>query len=170
VEGHLWLIGMMGSGKTAVGAALATRLGRELVDTDAEVVARTGCSIAQLWGERGEAAFRAMEAMAVQRAARGAPSVVATGGGVVLDVANTEAMRQTGRVVWLTATPETSWHRVGDGEGRPLLTEVGTADRLAEILEARRDLYAQAADFVVATDDLDVEAAADQIEAWWNAY
>jgi shikimate kinase len=159
---------MMGSGKSVVGPLLAARLGIGFVDTDEEVAVRTGCSVAQLWGERGEAAFRALEASAVARIAGDVPSVVATGGGVVLDGANVDTMRMSGRVIWLQAEPATLAARVGEGAGRPLLLTEQGIDRLAPLLEQRRERYAAAADLAVATDERTPDDVADEIEAWWN--
>lgn len=165
---HLWLIGMMGSGKSVVGRILAQRLGMSFVDTDDAVAARTGCSVAQLWGTRGEAAFRELEAVVVAELAEKSPAVVATGGGAVLDPRNVATLRATGKVAWLRATPPTLASRVGDGGGRPLLLTEAGVDRLGPILEARHDRYEDAADMVVETDGRDPEAVADEIEAWWN--
>ena len=81
MDRHLWLIGMMGSGKTATARALGGRWHVEAIDTDTEVMSKTGCSIAQLWGERGEQAFRDIEAAAVRRIAERRPAVIATGAG-----------------------------------------------------------------------------------------
>ena len=166
--GHVWLIGMMGSGKSAVGKLLASRLGRAHFDTDDEVAARTGCSIAQLWGERGEAAFRSMESAALLRLADGEPAVISAGGGAVLDTANVAAMRRSGHVVWLTAFPESLAERVGDGSTRPLLGAENGVERLAEILSVRAGTYADAAHVIVATDDVPLDVVAERIEEQWS--
>jgi shikimate kinase len=168
VEQHLWLIGMMGSGKTATAGELARRWDAPLVDVDAEVTARTGCSIARLWGERGEKAFREMETAAVLRLVDAPASVISTGGGVVLDPKNVTAMRRSGRVVWLSAPPRVLAARVGDGSGRPLLATAATEERLDEILAERADLYAAAAHDVVDSGAATIKETADRIEALWN--
>ena len=121
MSNHLWLIGMMGSAKSAVRSRLALRLGRTHYDTDTEVASRTGCSIAELWGEQGEAAFRSMEAAAIDRLADADAAVISTGGGAVLNEHNVAQMRKSGFVVWLSAPPEVLARRVGDGTKRPLL-------------------------------------------------
>ncbi len=166
---HLWLIGMMGSGKSAVGSRVAAHFGVRFIDTDAEVSRRTGCSIAQLWGTRGEAAFRAMESAAVAQAAGGDAAVIATGGGVVLDPANVAAMRGSGTVVWLTAPPETLAARAGSGASRPLLADDPSPSRLALLLEERSSLYAAAADHVVETGSVSLDDVAERIEELWIA-
>ena len=168
MDRHLWLIGMMGSGKTATARALGGRWQVHAIDTDTEVVSKTGCSIAQLWSERGEQAFRDIEAAAVRRIAERRPAVIATGGGVVLDERSVTTMRSSGRIVWLAASPAVLGVRVGDGRNRPLLVSDASPERLEEILRGREQVYESAADLVVDTDELSVSATADRIEAWWN--
>jgi shikimate kinase len=168
MEGHIWLIGMMGAGKSTVGRQLATRLGIDHHDTDEEISARTGCSVAQLWGARGERAFRDLEAATIGRLAGTAPSVISTGGGVVLDPANVARMRESGMVVWLIASPATLAARVGNGRSRPLLTAADSAERLGEILEQRGSLYAEAAEAVISTDGVPVGVVVERIEELWN--
>lgn len=165
---HLWLIGMMGSGKSVVGALVAYRLGMAFVDTDAVVVDKAGAPIDELWARDGEAAFRVKEVAAVADVAAGPPAVVATGGGAVVAGANAAAMSASGAVVWLRATAETLNRRVGDGSGRPLLVGGLPIERLRSILQERSAAYEAAADWIIDTDDSSAEETADRIEAWWN--
>ncbi len=160
---------MMGSGKSVVGRALGTRLRRRFVDTDDIVTRRMGCSIAEFWGSHGEEAFRDMEAAAVLEIAAGPARVVATGGGAVLDAANVAAMRRTGMVVWLQASPETLRTRVRHGVPRPLLHDADPGEKLAAILAERSAAYEAAAHASVATDELSVDTVAERIEELWNA-
>ena len=169
VDGHIWLIGMMGAGKSASGRMLASRLERDFIDTDAEVAARTGCSVAQLWGEQGEAAFRGLEAATVARLTDRDDAVIATGGGVVLDSGNVATMRLSGFVVWLMAEPATLSARVGRPDTRPLLTGDSSPQRLGVILAERASLYAGAAHATVVTEDLSVTGVAQRVEDLWNA-
>jgi shikimate kinase len=168
MDGHLWLIGMMGAGKSTVGQELAERMSRPFVDVDDEVTSQAGRSIAELWNDNGEHHFRALEAAAVERIADGPPAVIATGGGVVLDQSNVTTMRSSGRVVWLAGRVATLERRVGSGTGRPLLAAGDAADHLAALLDTRREHYGDAADVTIDTDDRTIEAIVDQIEAWWN--
>lgn len=167
--GNLWLIGMMGAGKSVVGRRVAEATGLTFVDIDAEVVARTGCSIATLWGDAGEEAFRDMEAAAIARAASMAGQVVATGGGAVLRNENVQAMKSSGLVVWLRARPSVLAGRVEPDGSRPLLAETDPRDRLGEILEDRSRHYAGAAEVAIDTDDLSADEVALEVEAVWNA-
>jgi len=168
MERHLWLIGMMGSGKTSVGSRLGRRLGRPFVDVDEHIAERTGCSVGRLWGDRGEAAFRSLESSAIDRLADRTPAVFATGGGAILDPANVDRMRGTGQVVWLDASIDTLVARVGNGTNRPLLMEADATTRLEDISNDRRAVYEAAADFVIVTDGLTLDAVTSRIEAWWN--
>jgi shikimate kinase len=146
---HLVLVGMMGSGKTTVGRRVAARLGRRLRDSDAEVEARTGRTVREIFESDGEAAFRAEEARALAEALDDPePAVVAAAGGVVLDPANRERLRAAGTVVWLDARPEELVRRVSSRGHRPLLGDDPLA-ALRRLDGERRPLYAEVADHVV---------------------
>ena len=146
---HLVLVGMMGSGKTTVGRRVAAALGRRLRNSDAEVEARAGRTVREIFESDGEAAFRVEESLALAEAlADPQPAVVAAAGGVVLDPANRERLREAGTVVWLDARPEELARRVSSRGHRPLLG----GDPLAALrrLDAeRRPLYEEVADHVV---------------------
>ena len=163
---HLLLVGMMGAGKSTVGRRVAARLGRPCVDTDAEVEADVGLSVAAIFAGPGEEEFRRLERAVVLRAiGTEEPIVVSVGGGAVLDPANRAALRRAGTVVWLRARPETLARRVGQGADRPLLSGSagGPAVGLARIDAARRGIYEELADAVVDVDDLDPDAVAERV-------
>jgi shikimate kinase len=145
------LIGMMGSGKSAVGRRLADRLGCELVDIDHEVEAAAGRPVADIFAVEGELGFRAREAAAVQAVTQRGPGVIAGGGGVVLDPTNVAALREAGTVVWLQVDPALAARRVRDDGGRPVLARMeGTLEeRLAVLTAERSAAYAAAAHHVV---------------------
>ena len=152
-ERHLVLIGMMGSGKTTVGRRVAARLGRRLYDSDAEVEARTGRTVREIFENDGEAAFRVEEARALADAlADPEPVVVAAAGGVVLDPRNRERLRQAGTVVWLDARPDALARRVSTGAHRPLLGD-DPLTALRRLDSERRPLYGEVADHVVPVED-----------------
>lgn len=164
---------MMGSGKTTVGRLVAQRLGLDFADTDEMVEAATAMRLPALWAIDGGTTFRLAEAAAVAAvAAEPAGVVIAAGGGAVLDSASVDLMRASGVVVWLTVEPEVAAPRLeGDGD-RPLLADSGegsAADRLAVILEERRDRYAAVAHRRVATDDHTADEVAGSVEALWPA-
>jgi shikimate kinase len=154
--GTVWLVGMMGAGKSTVGRHLAARLGRGFADTDAEIEWAAGCSISELFAGEGESAFRAREREAVARLA-GKTLVVAVGGGAMAQPEAARAMAESGTIVYLRARPETLLERLGEAAGRPLLAGLDRGGRLARIralLADREPGYARA-DVVVDTDLLD---------------
>ncbi len=139
------LVGLSGSGKSTVAALVASRLGRPLLDLDAEIAAREGAPPAELIETRGEAAFRALEAAAVARACAVDGAVIATGGGAVVDPRNRWALWTAGHVTWLDAPDPVLLDRLaGHDEARPMLAG-DRAERLAS-LRTRRERYYRAAD------------------------
>lgn len=160
---RILLIGMMGTGKTTVGRALARRLEWLHLDSDEQVMLRTGRTVPELFAERGEASFRAEEKRVLDEAvASEGPAVVSVAGGAVLDPVNRQTIRGGGTVVWLRAEVETLAARVGTGAGRPLLGD-DPAAALARLYEERRPLYAEMADVVVDVDTLTPDEAVGQI-------
>ncbi len=142
----VYLVGMPGSGKSTVGKELAGRLGVLFVDLDEEIERREGRTVPEIFASGGEAAFRALEAAELVRAGTRDPSVVACGGGVVLEPANRITLRNTGTCVFLDLPIEELRARVHPGVERPLIHEEGDLERL---LEAREPLYREFAAHVV---------------------
>jgi shikimate kinase len=164
--GTVWLVGMMGAGKSTVGRVLAARLGRAFVDTDEEIERRAGRAIAEIFAREGEAGFRTRE-LAVVEACRGRGAVVALGGGAVTQPAVRERLRGCGTVVYLRARPETLLARVGDASERPLLAGLAAEARLArlrELLAQREPAYAGAA-LAVDVDAAAVDEVVERIAA-----
>ena len=157
--GHVWLIGMMGSGKTSVGGKVAERLGVPFTDSDDQVVASTGRSIENLFSE-SEAAFRSAEHDAIARIASLDDRVVATGGGAVLDPSNVAAMRSTGTTVLLDTAAETLSERLSDTGDRPLLND-GTD--IATITAERASVYKESADVIVDTTNRDIDEVVEEV-------
>ncbi len=159
---QLVLVGLMGSGKSTVGARVAARTGREFVDVDAVIAEETGKTVRELWEEGGEAAYRSLESEAVLRVLAGeTPSVLAAPGGVVLDPAVRAALVGT-MVVWLRTRPSTLAGRVHAGDHRPLLGDHAAAT-LSTMAEERSALYGAVATAVVDTDGLAPGAVADAV-------
>lgn len=157
------LVGMMGAGKSTVGRLVAERLGWLYLDSDEQVVGRTGRTVPELFAERGEAAFRAEEKRALADAvAEAGPAVVSVAGGAVLDPENRRCLQEGGTVVWLRAPVDTLAARVGAGEGRPLLGD-DPAGALRRLDAERRPLYAGLADVVIDVDGLTPDEAAQRI-------
>ncbi len=142
---NVYLVGMPGSGKTAVGRELARRTGLRFVDLDAAIEAASGMGVHEIFAAQGEPGFRELEREALRRVSGGEASVVACGGGIVLDRENRRLLRNTGTVVWLVAPPERLRGRIRPGT-RPLLQEDDDLDRL---YAEREPLYRQVADRVI---------------------
>ncbi len=141
---NLYLIGMMGSGKSTVGRPLAEALGYRFLDADTSLEQVAGKPIPELFASEGEAGFRTLEAAVLNQIAAWHSLVVATGGGVVTRPENWGQLRQ-GVVIWLDAPDALLLERLGaDPTPRPLLACPNPAARLAELLQERRPLYAQA--------------------------
>jgi shikimate kinase len=155
------LTGFMGTGKTSVGECLAARLGVPFVDTDRLVEAEAGRSVAAIFAEAGEAAFRAAERRAIDTALAVPKAVVAAGGGAIVDAANLALLRAAAPIVCLTARPAVIWRRVrAAGPTRPLLATDDPEARIAMLLAERAAAYAQA-DLTVDTSERSPEELAD---------
>lgn len=164
---HILLIGMMGAGKTAIGEILAGKLGRTYIDNDLQVEHVTGRTVAEIWRDEGEGAFRRHESAALRAAIQSpAPLVIAVAGGAVLDPANRKHIDGAGTVVWLRAEVETLARHVrnDDDDHRPLLSgPIGLEDVLQRLLDERRPLYSELADVVVDVDGLTMEEVRERV-------
>lgn len=158
----MWLVGLMGAGKTTVGQRLAELLALPFVDTDAEIERAAGRSVAEIFAAEGEAGFRAREREAVERAAVAGPRVVSLGGGAIAQPGVAERLGEAGTIVYLRARPATLVARVGEGEDRPLLRGLDAAGRLArlEALLRDRSRHYERASVVVDVDDRDADSVA----------
>jgi shikimate kinase len=164
---NLILIGYRATGKTTLARLLAGRLGWPWIDADAEIERVAGKSIAAIFAEEGEAGFRVRESQVVAELCGRSGWVLAMGGGAPLRVENRQAMRQSGRVVWLTASPQTIWQRMSGDETtpdrRPSLTVKPPLDEISYLLESRAPVYQQCADLVVDGEGRRPEQLADEI-------
>lgn len=163
----MWLIGMMGSGKTTVGRLAASRVGARFYDTDDMVVEMARMPISAIWEGVGEQGFRELERKAVA-AIPMSGFIAAAGGGAVLDPVNREHIAIGGPVVWLRCDPVTLSERLEDDTTRPLLAGEGSTDeRLRDILEVRDEIYASVATDTIDTGGRDVaEVVAAVIDIW----
>ncbi len=146
---NIYLVGMMGSGKTTIGRHLARRLKKKFVDADHEVEARTGVKIPTIFEIEGEQGFRQREAQVISDLSCGTDLVLATGGGAVLNPDNRRCLASTGLVVYLCVPPEILWERTCHDKGRPLLQVSDPRARIAELYAQRDPLYREIADIVV---------------------
>ena len=160
---NIVLIGMRGSGKTAVGRILAQKLGRELVEMDELIVGKAGLSIPEIVEKHGWERFRDLEEEVAAEVARRDDIINATGGGVVVREQNIMKLKQNGLVVWLTANVDTLLERIGEDESRPLLKGKTQREDMEITLAERQPLYRKAADITIDTEDKTPKAVVELI-------
>ncbi|GHT16523.1 shikimate kinase [Planctomycetales bacterium] len=159
---NIIFIGYRGTGKTSIAGQLGAYLQRPVFDSDPEIECLAGKSIAEIFAQDGEAAFRDQEETVIAEILRRqAHFVLATGGGAVLRSATRQRLRDAGRVFWLTAAPETILQRIiSDASSRttrPNLTSLPPLDEIKAMLEKRETLYAETAHETIATDILPMQ-------------
>ncbi|HZM35636.1 MAG TPA: shikimate kinase [Burkholderiales bacterium] len=171
--GNVYLVGMMGAGKTTVGRLLARRLKLRFIDCDQELERRCGVKIPLIFEIEGEPGFRARESQVLAALAALDGVVLGTGGGVVLSEENRRLLAERGTVVYLRATPEDLYERVRHDRNRPLLAGADPLARLRELHAQRDALYRATADVVVDTGKQTVLALTrgliDKLGARWKA-
>ncbi|MBV8851837.1 MAG: shikimate kinase [Sinobacteraceae bacterium] len=160
---NLFLIGPMGSGKSAVGRTLARLLDFPFYDSDSEIERRTGVDIPFIFEKEGEPGFRQREREAIEALTALEPVVLATGGGAVLLAENRRVLAERGCVVYLRTSVAQQADRVRHGRNRPLLSNVDTAGKLEQLMSERAELYREIADVTVDTDLRRVRSVADDI-------
>jgi len=157
------LVGMMGSGKTAIGRALSDVLDVPYVDSDAEIEVAANATISEIFDKSGEPFFRDREAEIVSRLLQSAPCILSTGGGAYLAERNRSAISEHGVAVWLDADLDILWERVRHKDTRPLLRTPDPRATLAEIFEARAPVYAKADLRAVADPAFSIEQMTDEV-------
>lgn len=166
---NVFLIGYRGTGKSAVAQRLALLLGWEWVDADVEIELSAGKSIAQLFADDGEAAFRDLEEAIVAKLCERHSQVIALGGGAVLRAATRDRIRAAGTVVWLTASPTTIAARLEadatTATRRPNLTPFGGLAEIEQVLRERSPIYQMCADWTVDTEGREPRDIAEEIVA-----
>lgn len=149
---NIFLIGFMGAGKSTVAAELKEKLEMDRVEMDQMIVEKQGMSISEIFDEYGEAYFRNLESNTLIELQKRKQTIVSCGGGVVMREENTEHMKKNGRVVLLTAKPETIYERVKDSDERPILNNNMSVEFISSLLDKRRERYETVADIIVETD------------------
>ena len=161
---NIYLIGLMGAGKTTVGRSLARRLGWDFVDTDREIEARTGVSVPTIFEIEGEEGFRRRESQVVAETSAKTGLVVATGGGGILSEANRKHMRSGGCVVYLNVSPQMLWERTCRDRNRPLLQVADPLSRLIQLFAVRDPLYRETADLIVDGEHMNAQGVLQYLE------
>jgi len=149
--GNIFLVGMPGAGKTTIGRTLAKRLSMTFADSDKELMARTGVSIATIFEIEGEAGFRVRESATLAELVQRDGLVLATGGGTVLAPENRSLLKENGTVIYLCAALEDLWQRTRRDVNRPLLQTEDPRATLEMLLQNRDPLYREVAHLIVDT-------------------
>lgn len=166
----VFLVGMMGAGKTTIGRSLAKELGREFVDLDQALEARCGVPVTVIFDIEGEAGFRKRETQALEELSRHPGVVLATGGGAVLAAENRHYLKERGTVVYLRADADELYRRLARDKQRPLLQTADPRTRLAELLALRTPLYEEVAHLAFDTGTQPVPQAVARLAAQLKAY
>jgi shikimate kinase len=159
---NLALIGFMGTGKSSVGRLVADMLRFTFLDTDDVIIARAGKSIAEIFEQQGEAAFRDWERKIVEELTRRSKTVIATGGGLPANESNLASLKTHSVVVCLWSSPEKIWERVRGQTHRPMLNEADPLAKIHELLAEREPYYRQA-DVLVNTEMRSLREVATQV-------
>ena len=162
---NIFLVGPMGAGKTTIGRQLAAALEKEFVDSDHEIVERTGVSIPTIFDIEGEEGFRKREREVIDELTTRDNTILATGGGAVLAEKNRLHLTTRGFVIYLEATVDQLLERTGRDRNRPLLQTEDPRGKLEALMRARDPLYRQVADLVVNTDTRSVRHVVKEILA-----
>jgi shikimate kinase len=159
------LVGMMGAGKTAVGKALAQRLGVPFLDSDHEIERAANMTVPEIFARDGEPFFRLKERQVISRLLDDARGVLSTGGGAFLAEENRRMISERGVSIWLNASTDVLWQRVRHRDSRPLLKTANPRQTLETIHTERRHLYAQADIAVVSDAGTSIEEMVDRVIA-----
>ncbi len=162
---NILLIGFMGSGKSTISTALSKKLGMEEIDMDVYIENKHNRTIKDMFAVEGEGFFRDKETEAVYDMAGRTNTIVSCGGGAVLREENVNAMKKQGKILLLTATPETILERVKDSTNRPILNGNMNVEFISQLMAKRADKYEAAADITVATDNKTVDEICEEIIA-----
>lgn len=160
---NIFLIGFMGAGKSTVASQLRSELHMELIETDQMIVEQQEMSINAIFERFGEEHFRDLETELIRHLRQGAPAVISCGGGTVMRQENVICMKENGRIILLTAEPETIYQRVKNGKDRPILNGNMNVEFIRELMNKREARYQEVADITVATDGRAVDEICSEI-------
>ncbi len=162
---NVFLIGFMGAGKSTIANELERKLEMNRVEMDAMIVEKQGMSISEIFDEYGEIYFRNLESNCLIELQKVKQSIVSCGGGVVMRSDNADHMKKNGRIVLLTATPETILERVKDSHDRPILNNNMNVEFISDLMSKRKERYEEVADVIVQTDGKSTDQICDEIIA-----
>jgi shikimate kinase len=164
IRGNIFLVGLMGAGKTSVGRRLARRLGKTFYDSDEEIERATGVKISVIFEIEGEAGFRAREAKMLAELVAQSDIVLATGGGAVLSADNRRLLTENGVVIYLRAVAADLWQRTRHDRNRPLLKTDQPLAKLEQLFAKRDPLYRSVADIIVDTGSQSLGSLVERVE------
>jgi len=171
---NLIITGFSGTGKSLVAKEVARRLNWDFIDTDDEIVKQTGKPIAEIFRQDGEPKFRELERNTIRKACQQKQTIIAIGGGAIVDPQNYELLAKTGLIVCLEATPETIYERLFreaahsfETKVRPLLANDNPLERIRQIKGSRQPYYANV-DWTVHTDNLSISQVAEEVIRAWR--
>jgi 3-dehydroquinate synthase len=160
---NIFLVGLMGAGKTTIGRALAKKLDKRFIDSDHEIEARTGVSIPLIFEIEGEASFRQREAEVIRDLTSRSEIVLATGGGAILKAENRELLKMRGTVIYLRANVNSILQRTSHDKNRPLLQTADPRQRIEQLAREREPYYLEVADFIIETGRPNVQSLVQTI-------
>lgn len=160
---NIFLIGFMGAGKSSIAKELSKKLQMNIVEMDQRIVQEQGMSINEIFEKYGEDHFRDIESQLILDLGNTEPVIVSCGGGVVIRQENSQYMKKSGKVVFLTAKPETIFERVRYSKERPILNGNMNVEFIADLMAKRLPLYEAAADVMIHTDGKTVAQIAEEI-------
>jgi len=168
-QNNLFLIGLMGAGKTTVGKQLAKQLGKTFYDADHVIEERTGVKVAVIFELEGEAGFRKRETAVIEELTQLDDIVLATGGGAVLLAENRDALQNNGYIIYLRATVNDLWRRMRNDKQRPLLQNVDIRTKLDQLYQQRHPTYTEIANCIVDTGKQPAAVLINQIKKTYQA-
>jgi shikimate kinase len=165
MKGNIFLIGFMGAGKSTIARKLQRLYGMQLIEMDEQIERQEGMRIQEIFAQKGEPYFRRLETELLEGMQQKENTVVSCGGGVPMRTCNVEAMRKSGKIVYLDTSAETIYHRVKDCHHRPLLEGNMNMEYISGLLAERMPKYLAAADVTVATDGKKLDKICREIVA-----
>lgn len=160
---NIFLIGFMGAGKSTIARTLQAQYDMKLVEMDEQIESEEGMKISEIFAQKGEVYFRSLETQLLESMQHQEYTVVSCGGGVPMRECNVEAMRKSGKIVYLSAKPETIYERVRHFHTRPLLEGNMNVDYITQLMDMRMPKYLSAADLIVETDGKQAEEISEEI-------
>ena len=162
-ENNIFLVGLMGSGKTTIGKIIAKKLNYKFIDSDALIEEKTGVKVPLIFEYEGEAGFRKRETKILSEIIKMNSIVLATGGGIILSKTNRQMLSKSSIVIYLNATIKELVKRLANDKGRPLIQNVDKETKLRELIDRRGTLYESIADHIIQTKDKRASEIASEI-------